>query len=94
MPYLNSRQKWFTEKSNIKVDDLVLLLEDSQPRSQWSKGRVVEVYPDSKGKVRIVLVKTSKSLVKRPITKICLVESAKQIVFVHLCIICSFAYQI
>ena len=76
MPYLNSRQKWFTDTSNFKVDDLVLLLEDSQPRSRWSNRRVVEVYPDSKGKVKIVMVKTSRSLVKRPITKICLVERA------------------
>ena len=60
LPNLNLLQKWFLEQANAKVGDMVLLVDDMQHRSKWLLGRIVDVYPDSKGRVRTVLVRTKK----------------------------------
>ncbi|KAG1940147.1 hypothetical protein F2P79_016875 [Pimephales promelas] len=51
---LQQRQIWQKEKRNTKVDDIVILQEDSSPRNQWRLARVTEVYPSTDGKVRKV----------------------------------------
>ena len=71
LPNLNLRQKWFREQANAKVGDIVLLVDDMQHRSKWLLGRIVDVYPDSKGRVRTVLVRTKNGTYKRPIAKLC-----------------------
>ena len=67
LPNLHHRQKWFDVKRNLKVDDIVLLVEDSQQRSKWLMGRVLKTFPDKRGLVRTVLVKTHTNVFKRPI---------------------------
>ena len=71
VPNLLQRQKWFEVKRNFQVNDVVLLVEDTQRRSKWVLGRILETYPDKHGLVRTVLVKTQTSVVKRPIAKLC-----------------------
>ena len=73
LPYLNHRQKWFQQRRNAQKDDLVLLVDDTLPCSRWSLGRILEVFPDKNGLVRTVLVKSRNTLLKRPITKLCLI---------------------
>jgi len=74
VPNLLQRQKWFEGKKNFQVNDVVLLVEDTQQRSKWVMGRILETNPDKqRGLVRAVLVKTPTNIVKRPITKLCLV---------------------
>ena len=48
---LQSRNKWRKPSNNLRVDDVVLLKEDS-PRCLWPMGRVVEAFPDQDGRVR------------------------------------------
>ena len=50
---LQSRNKWRKPSNNLRVDDVVLLKEDS-PRCLWPMGRVVEPFPDRDGRVRKV----------------------------------------
>ena len=76
LPSLNERQKWQKRKPNIMVNDLVLVVNEAVPRSQWSTARVLETYPDARGDVHSVMVKTLHSILKRPISKFCLIESA------------------
>ena len=73
MTMLNSRQKWLDEKRNLQVDDVVLVVDTSIPRSKWLKGVVVDTFPDKKGHVRATLIKTVHGLMKRPISKLCLI---------------------
>ncbi|XP_077976208.1 uncharacterized protein LOC144432057 [Styela clava] len=73
LPTIIERHKWFQKERNFKKEDVVLVVDDSQPRSRWAMGRIVDVYPDKKGLIRTVLVKIRNSLVKRPITKLVLV---------------------
>ena len=57
--YLNQlqlRSKWQRNRRDMKTGDVVLISDESLPRSQWKLGRVAEVYPGSDGKVRKVKV--------------------------------------
>ena len=62
--------------SGKQQQHLVLVVNEAVPRSQWSIARVIETYPDARGDVRSVMVKTPHSILKRPISKLCLIESA------------------
>ena len=78
LPHIIHRQKWFNKQRNLRINDVVLIADDSAPRSRWALGRITSVYPDSNGTVRTVLVKTGVTTLKRPIHKLCLVEEAQQ----------------
>ena len=60
LPLLQIRQKWTGNGHRNQVGDLVLLTDQHLPRNQWSLGRVVEVYPDQDGIVRVVKVRNTK----------------------------------
>ena len=49
---LQQRQKWQKTSRNSKVDDIVILQDDSSPRNEWKLARVVEAHPSTDGKVR------------------------------------------
>ena len=72
LPTLAERSKWKTEFRNFPVDDIVVIAVDRQPRAQWPLGRVVDVRPGDKGKVRSVTLKTKHGFIKRPIAKLCI----------------------
>lgn len=87
LPLLQERQKWVQEKSPHKIGDLVLVVDQLLPRSQWATGRITEVTKDEKGNVRsakiaVAKIKRDKSnynarivLVERPIVKLILLRS-------------------
>ena len=78
LPLLQVRQKWTKVMRNLKVGDVVLIVDVSVPRAQWPLGRVIEVFPDDKGFVRSAEVRTARSVLKRPITKLVLVHGESQ----------------
>ena len=76
LPLLQERQKWFSSKRNLAVGDLVLLIDPNTHRGEWPKGVISTVYPDKKGIVRQVCVRTRNGYFDRDIRKVCLLESA------------------
>lgn len=50
----------------------MLVVDSSAPRGSWPIGRVTEVFPDSKGLIRTVKLKTKTGFLERPINKLCL----------------------
>ena len=72
---LQQRQKWTKCRENFKIGDLVLLVDGNSPRNHWKLGRVMEAYPDRHGFVRSVKLKTSTSILDRPISKLCMLRS-------------------
>ena len=75
--YLQSLQQnrvWNHKKSNIKVDDIVIMKDEEKHRNQWPLGRVIRVFPGSDELVRKVELKTfiegSIRVYIRPITQI------------------------
>ena len=67
---LQIRSKWQNERDNFKVNDIVLVHDENAPRGMWPLGKIVEVFPDCRARVRQVLVKTQFSALRRPITKV------------------------
>lgn len=76
LPLLQERQRWSKVKRNFEVNDIVLIVDPSGPRSSWMLGRIVKTMPDSRGQVRSVQVQTKTSVLERPITKLCLLQEA------------------
>lgn len=69
---LQQRRKWKNRSDTVVVGDIVLLKNDLQPPTMWELGRVIECFPDQHGLVRVVKVKTAKSIYTRAIHKLCL----------------------
>jgi len=70
VPSLIRRSKWQDPVDPLKIDDVVVLADGDGPRNTWPLGRVVAVYPGQDGQTRVVDVKTSKGVYRRPVIKI------------------------
>ena len=57
-------------QANLRVGDMVLIVDGSVPRGQWPLGRVVAVKDGADGLVRSVEVKTRGVVLQRPVTKV------------------------
>lgn len=73
-----TRVKWNTHSAPVKAGQMVILKEDNLPPLCWKLARVEEVYPGDDDIVRVVSVRTSKGIYKRPITKLCVLPIDQQ----------------
>ena len=48
------RGKWEKPKRNVKIGDIVLIMDSSIPRCQWRMAKVIETFPGKDGLVRKV----------------------------------------
>lgn len=78
LPLLQSRQKWNRSRRNFREGDIVLIVNKTTPRSFWPLARITEVYPDAKGQVRKVKLRTKLTILERPITKCILLEGVDE----------------
>jgi hypothetical protein len=80
LPTLMTRAKWQHQERNLRVDDVVLVVEDNKKRGHWKVGRIVEVFPDRRGFVRSVRVRVrgppQVEEYERPAVRCCLLEQA------------------
>lgn len=71
MHTLQQRFKWVQTPSEIKVDILVLLKNETKLPISRSLGRIVDLHPGPDGHIRVVTVRTQSGLFKRPIVMLC-----------------------
>ncbi|XP_055591291.1 uncharacterized protein LOC129743333 [Uranotaenia lowii] len=71
---LHNRTKWTKKRNNIHVGTMVLIMEENMPKQSWCLGRVISCIPGPDGHVRVVLVKTKDTTLKRGISKICVLS--------------------
>ena len=72
---LQKRMKWSELQRNVDTGDLVLVVDDSEPRCSWPLGRELEIYPNKDDKfVRVAQVKTKSGTFLRPISQLCVLE--------------------
>ena len=64
--------KWLGHSRNIQVGDIVVLKEDNMVPTKWPLARVIQVHPGKDQRVRVVTLKTSSGVYKRPIVKLVL----------------------
>ncbi|UYV74218.1 SRGAP1 [Cordylochernes scorpioides] len=63
----NDGTKWKTISPNVDINTLVLIKEERMPPAGWLMGRVVETHPGKDGLVRVVSVRTSVGVLRRPL---------------------------
>ena len=67
---INKYNKWRHPTRNIAVGDIVVLQESGSIPTKWPLARVLETHPGRDGLVRVVTLKTSQGVYKRPVTKL------------------------
>ena len=70
LPQIGSRQKWYFRNDNLRVGDVVVVIDPGTVRRQWNVGRIEWTYPGHDGLVRVVDVRLNGKTLKRPITRI------------------------
>lgn len=69
---LQKRYKWKNSIPNVNVGDLVVVMDDLLPPSEWRLGRIDKVHFGSDHNVRVADVRIANSVINRPIVKLCL----------------------
>ena len=75
---LQERQRWQKPRRNVKVNDLVLMLDKRCSRGQWPMTVVEEVFADKDGMVRQVMARAKGGKFKRHVHELCLIEEAAE----------------
>ena len=75
LPLLNPRSKWQQQHRSLSPEDIVLVIDMSEPRNNWCLGRISEVFKSKDGLVRSaeVIIEGNQRL-KRPIHKLVLLN--------------------
>lgn len=74
LPTLIRRTKWFSDRRNIQMGDVVILVNPNGPRNLWQKGIVIALYPAKDGHVRVVDVETTTGVFRRPVSKLIVLD--------------------
>ncbi|XP_055633325.1 uncharacterized protein LOC129773706 [Toxorhynchites rutilus septentrionalis] len=69
---LQARSKNWKSPIKLDIGMLVIMVDGNNPPMLWKKGRIEELHPGKDGIVRVVTVRTSSGLFKRPVAKLCL----------------------
>ncbi|KAL6484158.1 hypothetical protein MHYP_G00062030 [Metynnis hypsauchen] len=49
---LQQRNKWHKTQRNAKINDIVILMDNSLPRNEWKLAKITKVYPSEDGVIR------------------------------------------
>ncbi|XP_055643771.1 uncharacterized protein LOC129779977 [Toxorhynchites rutilus septentrionalis] len=75
LPTLTKRTKWFGDTRPLAVGDLVLVVDEAK-RNSWERGRVLEIVTASDGRVRQATIQTLRGLLRRPVSKLAVLDVA------------------
>lgn len=67
---MQTRTKWHKICQNVKVNDIVIILDENTAPAKWPLGRIVTIHPSPDGLVRNVTVRTQTGFLKRAIQKL------------------------
>ncbi|KAL4127332.1 hypothetical protein QTP88_011507 [Uroleucon formosanum] len=67
---LQERSRWTKGLPNVKIDDMVVVVDTQNPPLLWRLGRIVELFPGTDGHVRVARVLTRAGSVVRPVVKL------------------------
>ncbi|XP_062708422.1 uncharacterized protein LOC134288244 [Aedes albopictus] len=73
LPTIAGRTKWYGETKEPKVGDLAVVV-DPSVRNGWLRGRILSAIAGRDGRCRQVLVKTSGGVLRRPVTKVAILD--------------------
>lgn len=67
---LQQRRKWQTVTDDVRIGELVLIIDDNMPPAKWALGRIEATHPGDDGHIRVVTIRTQGSTFKRSIVKV------------------------
>ncbi|XP_060879146.1 uncharacterized protein LOC132951345 [Metopolophium dirhodum] len=67
---LQERVKWTDRVPNIKVNDMVVVVDNQAPPLLWRLGCIIELLPGPDGTVRVASVLTHQGRITRPVVKL------------------------
>lgn len=70
LPMIARRSKWHKKQEPLKEGDIVLVIDEKNPRNWYPKGKVLSTTKSTNGQVRSVEVQTSDGIYTRPAVKI------------------------
>jgi transposase InsO family protein len=70
LPNMQPRQTSENRERDLRIGDLVLIVDANLPRGTWPRGRVTATFPGQDGIVRVVDVATQGGLLRRPSKKL------------------------
>ncbi|KAJ8706879.1 hypothetical protein PYW07_012957 [Mythimna separata] len=70
LPLLMPRKLEGEETKDPKEGDIVLIVDGTLPRNSWPRGEVVKTYPGPDGRTRVLDVRTSGGILRRPTRRI------------------------
>ena len=73
LPTLIARKKW-NQSTNVKVGDLVLVVDEKTQRGDWPLARIMKIFPGKDDTVHVYEVKTKAGVHKKPVAKLVLLE--------------------
>ncbi|BHF82770.1 hypothetical protein SprV_0802590900 [Sparganum proliferum] len=75
LPSLQARQKWIGEAPQLRIGDLVLVVDKVAPRGHWKKAIVENLLKSKDGRVRDVELRTQQGKLVRDVRSLCLLEN-------------------
>jgi len=72
MPTLTERSRWIDDVRQLRVGDVVIVIDDQTPRGQWPLGLITAVFPGADGIVRSAMVRHRGVELQRPVVKLAL----------------------
>ncbi|XP_052445918.1 uncharacterized protein LOC127987587 [Carassius gibelio] len=70
LPSLQVRQKWKSEKRNLQIGDIVMIVDSQLPRALWPVGKITEVHPGADDRVSSATVQVEKRMYTRPVPRL------------------------
>lgn len=74
LPVLTGRDKKHDNDHQLKEGDLVLICDANQSRGEWLRGKVERAIRGTDGRVRVAEIRTKDGLLKRPVTKLAVLQ--------------------
>ncbi|XP_055326159.1 uncharacterized protein LOC129579992 [Sitodiplosis mosellana] len=68
---LHPRKKWEQQQKELRINDLVIIVDDNTPPAKWLMARVIAMHPSKDGLHRVATLKTKNGECTRPIVKLC-----------------------
>ena len=73
------RAKWQEETNNLQVGEIIWLIDKETKPGEWKIGRIVEVYPGTDEKVRVVKLRVNGKELIRPVSQVFPLEVRREL---------------
>ncbi len=70
LPGLQERQKWQKDNDQLRVNQVVLIMDPQLPRAFWLVGKVTRTFPGPDGRIRTVAVQVQDRTYVRPVARL------------------------